>query len=174
MIKTIGIAIVLLILAGTTFAQITTSATATATIVTPINLVKEVDMDFGNLAVTTIAGTCILTPAGTRSITGGVTLPATIGTVTAAEFTVSGTPGYTYAITLPPPAYELTITNTTGTGGETMIVKTFTSNPSGTGTLDGSGEQILTVGATVIVDALQVAGVYVSDADGFDVTVNYN
>src|SRR3954469_12696318 len=83
-------------------AQETATATATATIVTPISITKTVDMNFGNVAVqSTTGGTVVLTPAGVRTKTGGVTLPTTNGTVTAASFTVTGTGNYTYAITLP-------------------------------------------------------------------------
>jgi hypothetical protein len=154
-------------LATTVRAQETASATATATIVTPISIVKDVDMNFGNVAVqSTTGGTVVLAPAGTRTRTGGVTLPTTGGTVTAASFTVSGTSGYSYAITLPSTA--LTITS----GANTMTVTTFTSDPSGTGTLTG-GEQVVNVGATLNVAAGQPAGTYVS-ATPFDVTVNYN
>ncbi|MCF6408017.1 DUF4402 domain-containing protein [Chitinophaga filiformis] len=155
-------------LATAAHAQETASATATATIVTPISITKDVDMNFGNVAVqSTTGGTVVLTPAGTRSATGGVTLPTTAtGTVTAASFTVSGTSGYSYAITLPSTA--LTITS----GSNTMTVTTFTSDPSGTGTLTG-GSEVVNVGATLNVSAAQAAGTYVS-ATPFDVTVNYN
>ena len=153
--------------ATTASAQETASATATATIVTPIAITKDVDMNFGNVAVqSTTGGTVVLTPAGTRTATGGVTLPATGGTVTAASFTVTGTSGYTYSITLPTTA--LTIAN----GANTMTVTNFTSDPSGTGTLTG-GTEVLNVGATLNVSAAQPAGTYVS-ATPFDVTVNYD
>ncbi|MGF6847105.1 hypothetical protein QFZ51_002340 [Chitinophaga sp. W3I9] len=150
------------------FAQETASATATATIVTPISIVKDVDMNFGNVAVqSTTGGTVVLTPAGVRSATGGVTLPTTAtGTITAASFTVTGTGSYSYSITLPSTA--LTITS----GSNTMTVTNFTSDPSGVGTLT-AGTQTLNVGATLNVSAAQAAGTYVS-ATPFDVTVNYN
>jgi len=125
-------------------------------------------MNFGNAAVTGTAGTVILAPAGTRTTSGGVTLPATAGTVAAAAFTVTGATGYTYAITLPSTNYVIT----RATGTETMNVNAFTSNPSGTGTLTG-GTSTLTVGATLNVSAAQVAGTY-TNATGFPVTVNYN
>ncbi|MBS0027752.1 DUF4402 domain-containing protein [Chitinophaga sp. 22321] len=149
-------------------AQETASATATATIVTPISIVKDVDMNFGNVAVqSTAGGTVVLTPAGVRSRTGGVTLPSTAtGTVTAASFTVTGTGSYSYSITLPSTA--LTITS----GSNTMTVTNFVSNPTGVGTLT-AGTQTLTVGATLNVSAAQAAGTYVSGTP-FDVTVNYN
>lgn len=155
--------------AGTASAQSTTTATATATIVTPIAINKNVDMNFGNVAVTTTAGTVVLAPAGTRSKTGGVTLPAVPGTVTAAKFTVTGEGTYSFAITLP--SVDVVLTNTTGTGGETMAANAFTCDLGATSALVG-GTKIMFVGATLNVDALQKAGVYVSDP--FDVTVNYN
>lgn len=149
-------------------AQVTATATASATIVTPISITKTVDMDFGNVAVGATGGTVVLSTAGSRTETGGVTLPAVTGTVAAASFTVSGTAGYTYAITIP------TSDHTIANGGNTMVVNSFTSDPSGTGTLDGTtGEQTLNVGATLNVSALQAAGVYTSSTP-FEVTVNYN
>ena len=149
-------------------AQSTATATATATIVTPISISNTSDMSFGNVAVqASTAGTVILAPAGTRTRTSGVTLPATTGTVSAAAFTVTGTAGYTYAITLP-----TTVTLTRASGSETMDATAFNTNLGATGTLSGGGTQNFTVGATLAVGAGQTAGVYTSAA--FDVTVNYN
>ena len=150
-----------------TKAQSTATATATATIVTPISISKTADMSFGNIAVNaTTGGTVVLATAGTRTSTSGVTLPATTGTVTAAAFTVNGSGSYTYAITLP-----TTVTLTHSGGVETMSAGSFTSNPSGTGTLS-SGTQNVAVGSTLTVAAAQLAGVYTSG--NFNVTVNYN
>ncbi|MBP1667258.1 MAG: hypothetical protein H6Q23_2118 [Bacteroidetes bacterium] len=57
-----------------------------------------------------------------------------------------------------------------------MTIDTWTSNPSGTGTLT-AGTSTLLVGATLNVDADQPGGVYnTSNAGGsgeFTVTVNY-
>lgn len=150
-------------------AQATATASATATIVTPIDLSKVDDMNFGNVAVhATDPGTVILAPAGTRSATAGVTLPATVGTVTAASFTVSGQASYTYAITLPQSASSLS-----DGGSNTMSVDTWTSSPSATGTLSSSGTETLTVGGTLHVAGGQAAGTYTTGSD-FSVTVNYN
>jgi hypothetical protein len=160
----------LLLLSGfsiSSFAQATATATASATIVTPISISKTVDMNFGNVAVqAATGGTVVMTPAGVRTQTGGVTLPATTGTVSAASFTVTGQGSYTYAITLPSSA--LTITS----GSNTMTVSSFTSTPLGTGTLS-AGTETLTIGATLNVASAQAAGTYVS-ATPFNVTVNYN
>ncbi len=147
----------------------TASATATATIVTPIAISSDVQMNFGILSVNATPGTVVLLPAGTTSSTGGVTLPASNpGTITAATFDVTGQDGYTYAITLPSSDYTITRTG----NSETMVVNTFTSSPSGTGTLTG-GSETVKVGATLNVGANQVAGTY-TNATGFDVTVDYN
>jgi hypothetical protein len=154
-------------------AQSTANAPTSAKIIAPISIAKNVDMNFGNVAVSaTTAGTVILAPAGTRTTAGagGVTLPQfNIGTVTAASFTVTGEGAYTYAITLPS-GDTFKVTN--GTPAQDMVVNTFTSTPSGTGALT-SGTQTLTVGATLNVAAGQAVGTY-TNATGFPVTVNYN
>ena len=157
-------------IATSTFAQITASAYAEATIVTPLTIAKNVDLNFGNVAVSaSIAGTVVLAPAGTRTTggAGGVTLPSTTGTVAGADFTVSGQASYTYAITLP-----TTATLTDG-GLNNMSINAFTSVPATTGTLSTGGTQNLKVGATLNVAAAQAAGVY-TNATAVPVTVNYN
>src|SRR5476651_644067 len=123
-----------IIIAGTnvSFAQATATASASATIITPISIAKTVDMNFGNVAVSaTIAGTAILAPGSTRTTggAGGVTLPATAGTVTAASFNVTGQGTYTYAITLPSGIIAIT------SGANSMNLTAFTSSPSATGLL---------------------------------------
>ncbi len=94
------------------YAQASASATAnaTATIVTPIAITKTSDLEFGNVAVSaTTGGTVIIAPDGSRSSTGGVTLPTTSPiTISAAAFTVTGTADYTYVITLPSATVTLT------------------------------------------------------------------
>ncbi len=150
-------------------AQATATASATATIVTPIDISKTADMDFGNVAVhASTGGTVVLAPAGTRTSTSGVTLPATAGTVTAAAFTVSGQASYTYAITLPTGTTQIEDANS-----NTMDITLFTSSPATTGVLSSGGTQALTVGATLTVVGGQAAGVYTTGSD-FSVTVNYN
>ena len=168
-IKAIAATVVIAGFANTSFAQATATASASANIITPISIVKTIDMNFGNVAVSSsIAGTVVLAPGGGRTTggAGGVTLPSTIGTVSAASFTVSGQASYTYAITLPS-------TCSISDGTHTMTVNTFTSNPSATGTLSSGGVQTLTVGATLNVSAGQAANAY-TNATGVPVIVNYN
>ena len=149
-------------------AQVTATATATSTIVKPIGITKTVDMNFGNVAInSTTPGTVVLAPAGTRTSTPGVTLPATPGTVTAAEFNVTGENNYTFSITLPSTSHEIK------SGSNTMSVTDFTSTPTPTGTLSATGSATVKVGATLNVSAGQAAGTYTS-VTPFEVTVNYN
>ena len=148
------------------FAQASATATATANLITPISITKNVDMNFGNIAVSpTDPGTVVLPPVGVRTKTGGVTLPAIVGTISAASFTVTGESGYNYSITLPVGSVTLT------SGANTMTLNNFTSDPSSTGTLT-SGTSTLNVGGTLNVAAAQHSGSYTST--GFTVTVNYN
>jgi hypothetical protein len=168
--RVLATATAVIALSATSFAQATATASAAATILTPITIVKNADMNFGNVAVSaSLPGTVVLDPTGSRTTggAGGVTLPSTIGTVAGADFTVAGQPSYTYAITLP-----TTATLTDG-GSNTMVINTFTSIPATTGALSTGGLQNLKVGATLNVAASQGAGVY-TNSTAVPVTVNYN
>jgi hypothetical protein len=148
------------------FAQASATADASATIVTPISIAKVDDMDFGNVATNGAVGTVTLSPAGVRTFSGGVTLPADNGTVSAASFTVTGSGSYTYAITLPT---SVVITS----GSDNMTVNNFTSTPTAAAGLLSGGTQTINVGATLNLVASQAEGAYTS-ATPFTVTVNYN
>lgn len=138
------------------------TANATATVVAPIAIQKDADLDFGEVAAGNSPGTVVMSPAGNRSAGGGATLGGPGGN--AASFTVSGAPTFTYAITLP------TSINI-DFGMETMVVDNFTSDPSGTGAIGGGGTQTLNVGATLNLGANQAVGTY---SGTFMVTVAYN
>jgi len=156
--------------AFTASSQAVANASVTATILTAISITKIVDMNFGNISVQAQSGgTVILSTAGIRFATGGVTLPATNGTVTAASFTVMGQDLLTYSITLPVTPFYISIASKNKAN---MTVTAFLSNPSNTGILSG-GTQTLTVGATLNIAAAQPDGIYTSTS-GFVVTVNYN
>ena len=163
----LALAIIVLGFTATSFAQVTATASTTATIITPIAIEKDVDMNFGNIAVSpTLGGTVVLPTSGARTKTGGVTLPVVTGTVSAASFTVTGEGNSTYSITLPSSA--ITLTSPSGT----MTVENFVSTPSNTGALN-NGSQEVKVGATLNVGAAQPAGTYTNESSLF-VTVNYN
>lgn len=170
--KLIFFAVVLFAFTASTFAQVQATAAASAYIVSPIAITRTADLNFGNVAVSASPGTVVLTPmAGTptRTPSGGVTLPATIGTPTAAAFHVTGTPSYTYSIGISPAS--VTISN----GAVTMTVNAFVSSPTVAlgGTLDGTGAQDVYLGGTLNVAGGQASGSY-TNATAVTVTVNYN
>jgi hypothetical protein len=151
-------------------AQATSPVAASgATIVAPITIVKDVDLNFGNVAVSAVAGTVVLATDGARTSTGGITLPVNTGTVAAAKFTVGGQDDYTYTIALP--TADITL-NGTGTNTTPMTLTSVVSLPATTGKLT-SGTQTLLVGGTLNVIGGQLADVY-SNTTGLTVTVNYN
>jgi len=165
--KRFAFALFALTLALCAFPALASAASATAnvsaSIVPAISISKDTDMNFADVVAGGSAGTVVLSAAGARSVTGGATVGNSAG-VAAASFTVSGDPSSTYSITLPSSA-------TISSGGNNMTVNTFTSSPSGTGTIGGGGTQSLTVGATLQVGANQVQATYTGT---FDVTVAYN
>ncbi|MFA5973635.1 MAG: DUF4402 domain-containing protein [Lentimicrobiaceae bacterium] len=167
--KLFAIALVVLGSAATSFAQVHATANASANIITPIAINKTVDLNFGNISVSNTGGTVILDPslAGTRTATGGVTLPAVTGVFTAAKFVVTGLGTSTYSISLPAASISLS-----DGASHTMSVGTYTSTPSSTGVLT-AGTQDIYVGATLTVAGLQAAGLYTNTTD-LTVTVNYN
>lgn len=141
---------------------------ASATIISAISIVNTAGMDFGQVVPGASLGTVVLTAGASPTRTGAPVGGPTLGnstSVSSAEFDVSGQASSTYSITLPSSPVTLT------SGGNNMTVTAFSSSPSSTGTLDGSGEQVLYVGGTLNVGAAQVAGVYTGV---FDVTVAYN
>ena len=122
-------------------------------------------LSFGSF-VAGAGGSIAVTTSGGRSKTGSVFLLSQGGISTAAQFTVSGTAGATYAITLPADG-----TVALSSGSNTMAVNSFVSFPSAMGTLSGGGTQLLSVGATLTVGNAQPPGSY---AGSFSVTINYN
>lgn len=170
--KILGTLIVMFAFSAATFAQVQATAEASAYIVSPIAINKTVDLNFGNVAVSASPGTVVLTPmAGlpTRTPSGGVTLPATTGSPTAAAFHVTGTPAYTFSIAISPAS--VTISN----GAVTMTVDGFVSAPTvgAGGTLDGTGALDVYLGGTLNVAGGQAAGLY-TNATAVTMTVNYN
>lgn len=140
----------------------TDTAVATATIMTPISITKNVDLAFGDVYPDAVAtGTVTVDTTGARTAAGGAALGATAGS--AAQFTVNGEPNATYVLTLP--AAPVTMTS----GANSMTIDTFSDD--GTYTLDGTGAETVNVGATLNVGAGQAAGIYTGSVT---VTATYN
>jgi hypothetical protein len=133
-------------------------------VVSTISLINQSGMVFGDIAASNSPGTVVLSPTGSRLVTGGTFINSTVASGPAA-FDVSGLPNAVYAITLPS-----TVT-LTGASGNSMVVDNFTSLPANTGLTDPGGEQDLFVGATLNVDSNQAVGSY---SGQMTVTVVYN
>lgn len=140
----------------------TASATASARIITPIEIEKTLDLNFGNIASSNAMGTVVIAPAGGRTHSGGVT-PSVIGDFSNAAFAASGEGNATYIITLPD---EVIISD----GSNNMTVDAFTSTPA-SGTFSSEGTQEIKVGATLNVGATQATGNYTGT---YNVTIAYN
>lgn len=128
-----------------------------------ISLTELTGLRFGAIFTSPAPGTVVLSPTGTLSTTGGVSLGSQLP-VGPATFSVTGAANATYAITLPGSVVL-------SSPGGTLTVTSFTSSPGLTGRLDPTGQQTLSVGGTLNVLANQPDGDYTGT---FSVTVAYN
>lgn len=129
----------------------TASATASVPVIATLGLSKVSDLSFGS------------------GVQGDSSKIITAGGAGSAQFTVSGEPNTAYNITLPTNAL---MTTGDGVGATKQVtVGTFTSSPSGSGSLGAGGSQSLYVGATrAALLSNQVTGSY---SGSFTVTVAY-
>lgn len=130
----------------------TTTVTVTATVMAPLTLVKNTDMDFGTLVAG--AGTATLSPTGVLTTTPAV-IPLA-GVPTAARFSAQGAQGNNYLFSLPS---SVTLSN--GSGG-TVVVDTFTADRPLTGTFPAAGSQpvVFNVGGTLHTTGTEPDGLY--------------
>ena len=133
--------------------------------VSAISISNTQALSFGKFAEVS-SGSVTISPTGARSATGGVVLVSS-GGGSAAQFTVSGDPNLTYSTNLPGNG---TASLTNG-DGQTMALNNFSSSPGTVGQLSVTGNQTLSVGATLNVGSNQAAGDY---SGTFDVMVNYD
>jgi hypothetical protein len=161
--------IALLLLAGLGMsahvnAQVSSSASATTTVVDPAVITKHSDLDFGHIEAGGTARTIVVSPnetsgQGGNKDSGASASPATI--------TIEGASDQSYSISLPQGTHTLARQN----GHDTVKVKDFTSDiPDG---LLLSGSQTIRIGATLVVEDEQAPGLYTSQS-GIPVIVNYN
>jgi len=151
-------------LASQTASASTATGASSVTVIQPITIANVTPLQFGAVVSGGSSGTVVMSSAGARSVTGGSVL-GNAGSAGAATFAVVGLPSATYSITLPS---SVTVADLSSNN---MTIDTFTSNPSGTGSLSVLGTQTLNVGATLHVNANQATGLYTGT---FDVTVVYN
>ena len=149
------------------------SAVTSANILKVISIDKTDDLKFGNIIGTSAGGTVTISPAGGRSSSAPdlISANAMAGTFSAASFDVTGDNNATYSVVVTNPTFNVTNTN-----GQTMSVGSILTNlgesPT-TGALDGSGNQTITVGATLTVAENQEPGLYQNE-NALEITVAYN
>lgn len=137
------------------------TSTATVTIKKPLTISEGAVVNFGTVIPTVFTTAAVVTlPTGGTATSGDAAITGS----SAGSYNIAGEDGATYAIT------GLAATDLTGAGGADMPI-TFTSSPSSTGTLSGSGTETLLVGAVLNVGASQGSGTYTGT---YAVTVNYN
>jgi hypothetical protein len=135
------------------------SADSTANVMVPIAITKSSDLVFGKFAAKAGGGSVTVATNGARTGTG-VYLAA--GTTTAASFAVKGEPNATYSIDLSSvalsngtPAQDMTLSLISA-----LTASAATSGSVTSGTLDGSGDQVLYVGGALTVADAQAGGLY--------------
>lgn len=158
-----GLAAALLVLPRVAADAQTVGLGVTVSFINPMTLTNDLSLEFGRMIPCASSSLVTVDAFGSRTVSGCAELLGG-GTVQAASFTVGGDANANYAMTLP-------ATSSITLGANSMVVDSFTSSPSGTGTLDQFGNDTLTVGATLHVGASQPAGTYTGT---FDVTVDYN
>jgi len=143
-----------------------TPAQATGTLLFPLEIVKNRDLDFGNIAATAAAGTVVIDPeTDTISATGGALLVGG-GTPHAAQFTGAAKGNNVVIIRIP--KQPVTLTRVGGT--QTMIADNFTLQGLDKRAVAARVAFDFRVGATLNVNANQAEGTYVGT---FDVSIQY-
>lgn len=152
------------------FAQsASTTGTGSITIVRPLTVTKNADLQFGTVVRPASGnGTVVVSNAGARSFTGGITGLATGATPGAAQFTVEGEGGQSVSVTVPQ-TFQLV------NGSDSLQVTTSNNLSGSTQTLSNglgsSGNMTFKVGGSVPVSNGTPLGVYTGT---FTVSASYN
>jgi hypothetical protein len=141
-------------------APVTASATAKARILKQITVTNTSDLDFGTIVAGTSASTVAVSTGSVRTCGAGLTCT---GTVTSANFDITGTNNTVVAIT-----GDNSVTLANGTGG-TMAASLTRSASTLTLTNSAIGGSFQ-VGGTLSLAANQADGAYTGT---FNVTVDY-
>ena len=168
----IRILILFIILSGSvmkTEAQESVTAKVFAEVIPALTAAEITQMNFGKFSPETQGGSVLITPDGSRSVTGTVAL--TGGTHNPASFYITGEGGATFSILLPQQPALLTNTS----NSKTMMVSDWVSIPPqgmGTGLLS-EGSQEVKVGATLIVGSMEdnPVGIYTGT---YSITFGYD
>jgi len=143
----------------------TDNASASATILEHLTLVKNVDLVFGGIITDTDGGTVVIAATETGTVSYN-NLPSQLSASTSSsKFTASGQSNALFAITLPS-----TTTITNGTPADDMTIGSYVSSVGLTHVQLTGGVKEFYVGATLTIGAQQPAGLYTGS---FPVTVTY-
>jgi len=153
-----------LLCAGTAHAQDTGSTDVT--IMSPVTVQNDQEMNFGNIIPGTILSRLRINPnTGVLVVNRGDATPAG-GTVSRALFTITGDPNERIRITLSQRRINLVRVG----GTETMRLNRFRLDGRRNRRLDNSGSTQFAVGGQLRVTANQAGGVY---EGSFELTVDY-
>ena len=143
----------------------TPKAQASARIVRPLTLAATQDLSFGTIVVSSLVASQAVSVSQAGVLSGCTGALTCSGTVSAAEYNVTGTK----AITVNIAATASDLTNTTSGNNEKLV---FTPNAPATHTLANSGApgSNFNVGGAITIAPTTVDGLYVGD---IDVTVDY-
>ena len=150
--------------AGAAPAPATQNARGTVSVLRPLTILKQMDMDFGEL-VAAGAGTAVLDPVSGALTTTGLVSHAGPA-AHPAVFTTTGSRTANVHIRIP--QNPITLTRVGGT--ETMIVSTWTLDGNQNRKFPANSAFNFAVGATLTVAAGQAEGTYLGT---FDVNVQY-
>lgn len=141
------------------------SATGNATVLRPLTVVKQADLDFGALIVTG-AGTAVINPVTNVLTTTGPVTPVGSAAAHRATFTTTGSKNSIVIIHVP----NGTTTLTRVGGGGTMTISNWTLDGPVNRRFPQNSAFNFSVGGTLNIGAGQADGVY---AGTFAVTVQY-
>lgn len=166
--KIFTLAIAILGFTTASFAQSTSPiANASATLLTPLSITKDADLNFGNLASTNVGGTVTMGQDGKVTANGvGVKVFDGIPT-TAAKFTVTGESGKSYTMNAPG---SINLTN--GTNPTLTLALDYGTIGATSNALDNNGKSEIFVGGTLTIPANAVAGTYTNTTE-LKIVVNY-
>lgn len=136
--------------------------TASVKIIEPISIKTTSNLNFASIDAGN-GGSVILKPDHSRMVTGDVSLD-NVGNASAAVFEIKGQNGYSYTINIPTGSYSMV------NGTDELILKDFNTSSNSALTSD---YQIITLGATIEIEAGQKPGLYTTPSP-IEITVSYN
>lgn len=164
------LAIAILGFTSASFAQSSATAEASATLLTPLSIKKDANLNFGTIASSATDGTATIeaSEVGKRTVTNGVA--ALGGSPSPAKFTVTGAKDQYYGMVTPPSTIQLT--NESDGTKKLDLVLTYSNNAKDSRKFDINGKNIFYVGGSINIPAGTIAGIY-SNKTGLTVTVAY-